>query len=116
MATSVVTSNHPDVVAERTRLKSLFGSYDKERIFHLLTTSRLSREGTMLDLIDRLVRFDLLRTYGAEAAPWNIEIDNDPSRGSLAPGLEHDESFDDVTTQNEQGRLRMIRIRRLTPR
>ena len=102
MVTIVVTSNYPDVVSERTRLKSLFRSYDQERIFHLLTTSRLSRNYARHD---RLVRFDLRRTFGAEAAPWNIEIDNDPSRGSIAPGLEHDESFRDLTTQNETGEI-----------
>ena len=94
-------SNQAGIVAERNRLESVFRSYDQERIVHLLKTSRLSREGIIPDLIDRLVRFDLRRTFGAEAVPWDIASDNEPSRGSLAPSLECDEFFDDITSRTE---------------
>ena len=57
----------------------------------------------MPDLIDRLVRFDLRRTFGAEAASWDIASDNDPMRGTLMPSLEFDESFDDVTIRTDVG-------------
>ena len=98
-------SNQSEIVAERNRLETVFRSYDQERIVHRLKTSRLRREGIMPDLIDRLVRFDLRQTFGAEAAPWDIAFDNDPSRGSLAPSLECDGSFDDVTTRTEAGEV-----------
>ena len=49
-------NNQAEIVAEMDRLDSVFRSYDKERIFRLLKTSRLSREGVIPDLIDR---FDL---------------------------------------------------------
>ena len=77
MAANSEKSGHHEVITERTRLESVFRSYDQERILHLLKTSRLSREGTMPELIDRLVRFDLRRTFGAEAASWDIASDNE---------------------------------------
>ena len=70
-------NNQAEIVAEGDRLESVFRSYDHENILRLLKTSRLSREGDITDLIDRLVRFD-----------------NDPTRGSVAPSLGYDESFD----------------------
>ena len=105
MAANSEKSGHYDVITERTRLESVFRSYDQERILHLLKTSRLSREGSMPDLIDRLVRFDLRRTFGAEAASWDIASDNDPTRATLMPSLEFDESFDDVTTRTDVGEV-----------
>ena len=105
MASHPSRNNQAEIVAERDRLESVFRSYDHERIFRLLKTSRLSREGLIPDLIDCLVRFDLRRIFGAEAAPWYIASDNDPSRGSLAPSLECDESFDDVTSRTEAGEV-----------
>ena len=105
MASHPSRNNQAEIVAERDRLESVFRSYDHERIFCLLKTSRLSRERVIPDLIDHLVRFDLRRTFGAEAAPWDIASDNDPSRGSLAPSLECDESFDDVTSRTEAGEV-----------
>ena len=90
MASNEETMHQSEVVAERTRLESVFRSYDLEKIVHLLKTSRLSWEGSTLELIDRLVRFDLRRTFRAEAAPWDVVSDNDPSRGSLVPSLDYD--------------------------
>ena len=80
MASNEGTINPSELVLERRRLESVFRSYDLEKIVHLLKTSRLSREGSTPELIDRLVRFDLRRTFGAEPAPWDIASDNDPSR------------------------------------
>ena len=68
MPSNEETINPSEVVAERTRLESVFRSYDLEKIVHLLKTSRLSREGSTLELIDRLVKFDLRPTFGEEAA------------------------------------------------
>ena len=45
------------------------------------------------------------RTFGAEAAPWDIASDNDPSRGSLVPSLDYDESFDEVTARTGMGEV-----------
>ena len=101
MASHLSKNNQAEIVAERDRLESVFRSYDHENILHLRKTSRLSSEGDITDLIDRLVRFDLHRTFGAGAAPWDIASDNDPTRGSVAPSLGHDESFDDVTSRTE---------------
>ena len=101
MASHPSRNNQAEIVAERDRLESVFWSYDHENILRLLKTSRLSREGDITDLIDRLVIFDLRRTFGAGAAQWDIAYDNDPSRGYLAPSLSYDESFDDVTSRTE---------------
>ena len=105
MASHPSRNNQAEIVAERDRLESVFRSYDHESIFHLLKSSRTSREGVIPDLTDRLVRFDLRRTFAAEEAPWDIASDNYPSRGSLVPSLECDESFDDATSRTEAGEV-----------
>ena len=105
MASNEETINPSEVVAGRTRLESVFRSYDLEMIVHLLKTSRLSREGSTPELIDLLVKFDLRRTFGAEAAPWDIASDNDPSRGSLVPSLDYHESFEEVTARTGMGEV-----------
>ena len=103
MASQSGRSNEMEIATEKGRLESVFQSYDQEKITHLLKTSRLGREGSRSELIDCLVRFDLRRTFGAEAALWDVATDNDPSRGSLVPRLEYDESFDDITTRTNTG-------------
>ena len=57
MASHPTRNKQAEIVAEKERLESVFRSYDHENILRLLKTSRLSREGDITDLIDRLVRF-----------------------------------------------------------
>ena len=70
MASHPNRNNQAEIVAEKKRLESVFRSYDHENILRLLKTSRLSREGEITDLIDRLVRFDLRRTFEAGAVQY----------------------------------------------
>ena len=83
-----------EITIEIDRLSKVFNERPKEDLVKLATKQRINPTGNKKVLINRCVRFDLRRCYGASAAPWTVE-DQDPNRPtSPFPDFNPQEIFD----------------------
>ena len=73
------------IAEEETRLRSVFAEYPVEQLEITAKRNRVSLVGGRTTVIDRLVRFDLRRCYGASAANWDSTVDGVGTRESLTP-------------------------------
>ena len=78
---------YQEVEEERSRLQIVVREWTNERVLATARKSRLSIEGTIAEIRDRIIRYDLRRLYGAEAAKAYPLLPEDMANSDLSESL-----------------------------
>ena len=97
---------YQEVEDERSRLKTVIREWTSERVIATARKSRLSTEGSIEEIRDRIIRYDLRRLYGAEAARAYPLLPEDMASADLSESLTG--SFDESI--QIEGRLSMDNV------